>query len=759
MAYKNCCLALFQIKLFLSAATFSSASLSFLASFSYLALLSAITPYTQATDLAPNGPDVTVARVPEQLQFPQTGPTLPVHEPQAKEYEYIIIGSGAGGSPIAANLARAGHSVLLVDAGGDFGYLRQVDSPALANPASERVEASWAFFTHHYTNETMALKDRKLAYLTPDGQWFTGKNSEIPEGSKPLGNFYPRYAGLGGCTEHNALVGLLPTKNDLGYIANLTGDSSWELENMRKYYEKLSNAQYLNPDEHDGYVDLNINPEGIAAQDVKLMSSIIGAARAFGVDATAVDALANAVDQVIATASKAGVDPYTELVPLNYTKPITDAMGNVLFHDANTDAPDRDTMKLFSRLPETIDNVDYRRSSPRDYVYKTVTAKNADGSKKYPLDVALNTLVTKITFDNKATCPSKSGKSGKSKKPKATGIEYLHGQSLYRADARASKTENGGKPGSVRATKEVIVAGGAFNSPQILKLSGVGPKEELEKFKIPVVLDLPGVGTNLQDRLEVSVNGMFPTNFTRILDCTFLATEEDPCWDRYADKNNKGAAKGAYASSGNYFGAFWTSSFSEDGEQDLWIGGFPGTFNGFFPGYSSSAATPTYKNYWSWLILKAHTRNRSGTVKLQSANPRDVPLISFHSMYEGLPKEEADKEVGALLEGVRMAQSFYANTPDVDGKPTQWWPPADFNSDDDIKQWITEEAWGHHASCSNPIGSDDDPMAVLDGDFRVRGIDSLRVVDASVFPKIPGTFIALPVMLIAEKASAVILGQ
>ena len=133
-------------------------------------------------------------------------------------------------------------------------------------------------------------------------------------------------------------------------------------------------------------------------------------------------------------------------------------------------------MKLFARLPEAIDD-NQRRSSPRDYVYNTATAKNADGSKKYPLEVALNTLVTKVTFANSTTCPSKKGK-GKASKPRANGIEYLHGQSLYRADARASKTANGGTPGSVRATKEVIVAGGAFNSPQILKLSGVGPKEE-----------------------------------------------------------------------------------------------------------------------------------------------------------------------------------------------------------------------------------------------------------------------------------------
>jgi choline dehydrogenase len=119
-----------------------------------------------------------------------------------------------------------------------------------------------------------------------------------------------------------------------------------------------------------------------------------------------------------------------------------------------------------------MDNQRYRRSSPRDYVYKTVTAKNPNGSKKYKLDYALNTLVTKVTF---AKCGDEI---------KANGIDYLYGQSLYRADPRSNNTDTG-KPGHVKATKEVIVSGGAFNSPQLLKLSGVGPKEEYVLEPLP----------------------------------------------------------------------------------------------------------------------------------------------------------------------------------------------------------------------------------------------------------------------------------
>jgi choline dehydrogenase len=112
-------------------------------------------------------------------------------------------------------------------------------------------------------------------------------------------------------------------------------------------------------------------------------------------------------------------------------------------------------------------------------------ATNVDGSKKYPLDVRMNCHVTKVTFDNSTV-------------PRATGVEFLDGQYLYRA-SKKSKSAGRGIPGSVNASREVIISGGSYNSPQILKLSGIGPADELRRFNISVVKDLPGVGANLQD--------------------------------------------------------------------------------------------------------------------------------------------------------------------------------------------------------------------------------------------------------------------
>lgn len=84
-------------------------------------------------------------------------------------------------------------------------------------------------------------------------------------------------------------------------------------------------------------------------------------------------------------------------------------------------------------------------------------------------------------------------------------------------------------------------------------------------------------------------------------------------------------------------------------------------------------------------------------------------------------------------------------------------PGKEVQSDEDIKNYIKAQSWGHHASCSCPIGANNDKMAVLDSRFRVRGTKNLRIVDASVFPKIPGTFIVTPIYMISEKASEVII--
>lgn len=329
----------------------------------------------------------------------------------------------------------------------------------------------------------------------------------------------------------------------------------------------------------------------------------------------------------------------------------------------------------------------------------------------------------------------------------------MEGASLYRADPRAGGATVEGS-GSVNASREVIISAGAFNTPQLLKLSGVGPKEELESFDIPVIVDLPGVGTNMQDRYEATVIGKTDSDFAITSKCTFLQTMPDACLEAY-ESGSEPISKGVYATNGIAIAATIKSSVAED-EPDLLISGAPAKFKGYFPGYAVDSLADA--QHWAWIILKAHSRNNAGTVTLKSADPRDMPQITFNYYDSGVNASgAADKDLQATYEGFQFARRAFRDLIPLDGRFPEVWPGTNVSSEADAKAFLQDEAWGHHASCTCPIGADDDPMAVLDTNFQVRGTSGLRVVDASVFPKIPGFYIALPLYQVSAKASDVII--
>ncbi|KAI1839909.1 hypothetical protein JX266_013878 [Neoarthrinium moseri] len=135
-----------------------------------------------------------------------------------------------------------------------------------------------------------------------------------------------------------------------------------------------------------------------------------------------------------------------------------------------------------------------------------------------------------------------------------------------------------------------------------------------------------------------------------------------------------------------------------------------------------------------------------------------MPLINFNSFDTGLNTDgQAEKDLQAVYEGFMFGRQAFADIVPLDGGFDEVWPGADMSDRRNVENFLQDEAWGHHASCTCPIGSDDDPLAVLDSNFQVRGTESLRVVDASVFPKIPGFYIAAPLYIVSQKASDVII--
>jgi choline dehydrogenase-like flavoprotein len=154
--------------------------------------------------------------------------------------------------------------------------------------------------------------------------------------------------------------------------------------------------------------------------------------------------------------------------------------------------------------------------------------------------------------------------------------------------------------------------------------------------------------------------------------------------------------------------------------------------------------------------LKAHTINRAGFVTLRSADPRDRPEINFRYFEEGDDAEGED--LAAVVAGIRSVREIAARLQRRGLIGEEEFPGEALQSDEELAQHVRDTAWGHHASCTCPIGPLDDG-GVLTSDFKVHGTKGLRVVDACVFPRIPGFFIASAIYMIAEKAADVILRE
>lgn len=159
-------------------------------------------------------------------------------------------------------------------------------------------------------------------------------------------------------------------------------------------------------------------------------------------------------------------------------------------------------------------------------------------------------------------------------------------------------------------------------------------------------------------------------------------------------------------------------------------------------------------NYLTWAVLKAHTNNRAGEVTLRSADPRDTPEINFRYFEEGTP--DGGQDLDSVLDGIRFVRLITAKLKENGSIAEEELPGEAVHSDEDLRKYVRNNAWGHHASCSCAIGPREQ-NGVLDSSFRVHGTKGLRVVDASVFPRIPGFFIASAVYMIGEKAADVIL--
>jgi choline dehydrogenase len=348
--------------------------------------------------------------------------------------------------------------------------------------------------------------------------------------------------------------------------------------------------------------------------------------------------------------------------------------------------------------------------------------------------ISLNSLATKIIM----------------KGNKAVGVNYMVGKSLYKADQQYNKTNvKNAKRKKAFAKKEVIVSGGSYNTPQLLMLSGIGPAKQLNAFDIPIRVRNKYIGTNLQDRYEVAINMEMKNVWKFFTTCTFTFDSSDPCYVKYL--TDRGSAS-IYSSNAVIISSAHKSAYANsltDAPPDLVVFEATAFFDGYKPNYPTLNAAFTPNNAVV-LPLMAHTINNAGTVTLTSTDPTDMPDIRFRYFEEGSDTEGHD--LAKSVEAVNFIRAkLNSDAAFLNYTVGERGPMANYTGAN-TATGIRNEAWGHHACCTAPIGT------AIDSKFRVIGAKNLRVVDASVFPKIPGYFINVPVMMISEKATDVILG-
>ncbi|KAJ7684445.1 hypothetical protein DFH06DRAFT_1155672 [Mycena polygramma] len=566
-------------------------------------------------------------------------------------FDFVVVGAGAGGGPLASRLAENGFSVFLVDAGNDV------------NTFNTTLPAYWPRATEDPTTE--------LAYNIKE---FSDPDSRIA--------WYPRARALGGSTIHNAMINIIAgTKLDFDGIAEAFDDQTWSRNNMQEYFKKIEMNLYLLPtlltlEDHGftGWLKTTLLPYLNLLHDLDV------------------------------------VDPQLLTIFASLT-----ASPNPPILDLNSLASDG---SVGINTPSfTVDN-DHIRSS----VYNRLTAvKNSTTN----LNVTLNTLATRVLL-----CQGSDGL------PTAYGVEIAPGAALPVAGNFHGKQDLDVR--RVMARHEVIVSAGVFQSPQLLMLSGIGNATELSALGIEVEKDLPGVGNNLQDHDEITITWKLVDDFKLLAGCTFLSDPaQDPCLQDWIKSDHM-----------NVYGfdpvldVIITKSNESLAVPDTFTYVAPAFFEGIFRGFSQQVADNP--DALTAIVLKAHPSSR-GFVRLTGSHPQD-PLDIEKMHFEA---EQGPTDMQALIEGIQRIRALVDNSLIAPFIVEEVSPGPDAN----LTQYIFDRVFGHHACCTNPIGEEDDPNAVLDNEFRVRGTDRLRVVDLSAWPNVPGYFVTTPTYMISEKAA------
>ncbi|WP_407333623.1 choline dehydrogenase [Enterovibrio sp. 27052020O] len=307
------------------------------------------------------------------------------------------------------------------------------------------------------------------------------------------------------------------------------------------------------------------------------------------------------------------------------------------------------------------------------------------------------------------------------KEKKAVGVSY----------------QKSGQHHEVNARKDVISAAGSIGSPQLLQLSGIGPKAVLENAGVEVKHDLPGVGENLQDHLEVYFQYFCKEPITLngklgLISKGLIGTR----WILFRD--GLGATN-----------HFESCAFIRSRAGIKW----PNIQYHFLPAAIRYDGKSAVEGHGFQVHVGPNKPESRGYVRITSARPDDKPAIVFNYI-----STEQDKQ--DWRDCIRLTREIIAQAAFEPYRDGEIQPGENVQSDEEIDAWVKANVESaYHPSCTCKMGADTDPMAVLDAELRVRGIENLRVVDSSVFPTITNGNLNGPTIMVAERAADMILNN
>lgn len=304
---------------------------------------------------------------------------------------------------------------------------------------------------------------------------------------------------------------------------------------------------------------------------------------------------------------------------------------------------------------------------------------------------------------------------------KALGVEY----------------QKSGKVTQCFAEKEVISSAGSIGSPHLLQLSGIGPEAVLKKAGVAVEHDLPGVGQNLQDHLEVYFQ--YHCNLPITLNSKLgLVSKAKIGTEWILTRKGLGATN-----------HFESCAFIRSRKGLKW----PNIQYHFLPAAMRYDGRAAFDGHGFQVHVGPNKPESRGSVEITSANPSEAPKIEFN--YISTEQDRQD-----WRDCIRLTREILQQPAMDSFRGDEIQPGLAITSDEAIDEWVKSNVESaYHPSCSCKMGADDDPMAVLDDQCRVRGIESLRVVDSSVFPTIPNGNLNAPTIMVAERAADMILGK